>query len=178
MLFRSTYARHRIRHGIRHTAALAGRRPCQPVATGRLRHRLIGSARVSTADGSPSLAVPCDALQAPAPRDLSVSNSLSGRHWELDQVPAVGDPTDIVQFGTGYHLAAGEGRRRVALQRRVAAYLVVGGLEVGKCPFKITGIPKQHMVETFSPRRADQALHEWVGPRESSPFLVKTLRDS
>src|ERR1700730_16934647 len=23
---------------------------------------------------------------------LSVSNSLSGRHWELDQVPAVGDP--------------------------------------------------------------------------------------
>ena len=31
----------------------------------------IGSARVSTADGSPSLAVPCDALQAPAPRDLS-----------------------------------------------------------------------------------------------------------
>ena len=37
---------------------------------------------------------------------LSVSNSLSGRHWELDQVPAVGDPTDIVQFGTGHHLAA------------------------------------------------------------------------
>ena len=95
-------------------------------------------------------------------QSLSVSNSLSGRHWELDQVPAVGDPTDIVQFGTGHHLAAGEGRRRVALQRRVAAYLVVGGLEVGKCPFKITGIPKQHMVETFSPRRADQAFHEWV----------------
>ena len=59
------------------------------------------------------------------------------------------------------------GRRRrstacVALQRRVAAYLVVGGLEVGTCPFKITGIPEQHRVETFSPRRADQALHEWV----------------
>ena len=32
---------------------------------------------------------------------LSVSNSLSGRHWELDQVPAVGDPTDIVQLGSG-----------------------------------------------------------------------------
>ena len=35
---------------------------------------------------------------------LSVSNSLSGRHWELDQGPAVpdsgtGHPTDIVQFG-------------------------------------------------------------------------------
>ena len=97
-----------------------------------------------------------------AVHDLSVSNSLSSRHWELDQVPAVGDPTDIVQFGTGHRVAAGEGQRRVALQRRVAAHLVVGGLEVGKCPFKITGIPEQHMVETFSPRRADQALHEWV----------------
>ena len=64
-------------------------------------------------------------------RHLSVSNSLSDRHWELDQVPAVGDPTDIVQFGTGHHVAAGEGRRRVALQRRVAAYLVVGGQTPG-----------------------------------------------
>ena len=60
-------------------------------------------------------------------RDLSVSNSLSGRHWELDQVPAVGDLTDIVQLGTGHHVSAGEGQRRVALQRRVAAYLVGGG---------------------------------------------------
>ena len=58
---------------------------------------------------------------------LSVSNSLSGRHWELDQVPAVGDLTDIVQLGTGHHVSAGEGQRRVALQRRVAAYLVGGG---------------------------------------------------
>ena len=31
----------------------------------------------------------------------------------------------------------------MALQRRVATYLVVGGLEVGKCPFKITGMPEQ-----------------------------------
>ena len=54
---------------------------------------------------------------------VSVSNSLSGRHWELNQVPAVGDPTDIVQFGMGHHVSANEGRRRVALQRRVAAYL-------------------------------------------------------
>ena len=60
-------------------------------------------------------------------RHLSVSNSLSGRHWELDQVPAVGDLTDIVQLGTGHHVSAGEGQRRVALQRRVAAYLVGGG---------------------------------------------------
>ena len=71
------------------------------------------------------------------PRTVSVSNSLSGRHWELDQVPAVGDPTDIVQFGMGHHVSANEGRRRVALQRRVAAYLVVVGLEVAKFSFKI-----------------------------------------
>ena len=67
----------------------------------------------------------------PASPPPSVSNPLSGRHWELDQVPAVGDPTDIVQLGTGHHVAAGEGRRRVALQRRVAAYLVVGGQTPG-----------------------------------------------
>ena len=59
--------------------------------------------------------------------DLSVSNSLSGRHWELDQVLSVGDLTDIVQLGTGHHVSVGEGQRRVALQRRVAAYLVGGG---------------------------------------------------
>ena len=45
----------------------------------RLRHRLIGSARVLKADGSQSLALPCDALQAPAPRDLCVSNSQFSR---------------------------------------------------------------------------------------------------
>jgi hypothetical protein len=28
--------------------------------------------------------------------EVSVSNSSSGRHWELDQVPAVGDPTHVV----------------------------------------------------------------------------------
>ena len=62
---------------------------------------------------------------------LSVSNSLSGRHWELDQVPAVGDLTDIVQLDTGHHVSVGEGQRRVALQRRVAAYLVGGGQTPG-----------------------------------------------
>ena len=49
------------------------------VANDRLRHRLIGSARVSTAAGSPSLAVPCDALQTAATRDLCVSNSQFSR---------------------------------------------------------------------------------------------------
>ena len=38
MLVRSTSARHRIRHGIRHTEALAGRGLCRCVANGRLRH--------------------------------------------------------------------------------------------------------------------------------------------
>ena len=64
MLFRSTYARHRIRHGIRHTAARAGRGLCPCVANGRLRHILIGSARVSKADGSQSLNLQRDALRA------------------------------------------------------------------------------------------------------------------
>ena len=49
--FRSTFARHRIRHGIRHTEVLAGRRHCPSVANGRLRYMLIGWARVSKADG-------------------------------------------------------------------------------------------------------------------------------
>jgi hypothetical protein len=41
--------------------------------------------------------------------NLSVSNSASGGDWELDKVPAVGDPTHIVQLGTGDHVSAGEG---------------------------------------------------------------------
>jgi hypothetical protein len=47
---------------------------------------------------------------------VSVSNSLSGRQWKLDQVPAVGDPTHIVQIGRGHRVSTGEGQRRVALQ--------------------------------------------------------------
>ena len=54
---RATFARQRIRHGIRHTAALAGRRLRLCVANGRLRHMLIGYARVSKADGSQSAPV-------------------------------------------------------------------------------------------------------------------------
>jgi len=44
----------------------------------------------------------------------------------------------------------------------VAAGRIVVDLDVGKFPFKITGIPEQHMVEKFSPDRPDQPLHEGV----------------
>ena len=73
----------------------------------------------------------------------------------------MGDPTHMVQIGRNHRVSTGEGQRRVALQRRVAACRVVVGLEVGKFPLKITGIP-EHMVEKFSSHRADQPLHEWV----------------
>ena len=63
MLFCSTSARHRIRHGLRHTSALAGRRLCPCIANGRLRYMLIGYARVSKADGSQPLDLQRDALQ-------------------------------------------------------------------------------------------------------------------
>ena len=74
MLFCSTSARHRIRHGIRHTAARAGRRPRPCVANGRLRHMLIGDARVSKTDGSQSL----DPL-GPATAGSLVGAGLTGR---------------------------------------------------------------------------------------------------
>jgi hypothetical protein len=48
--------------------------------------------------------------------DVSVSNSLSGRHRELDQVPAVRDPAHIVQLSTSHRVSAGEGQRRVAIE--------------------------------------------------------------
>jgi hypothetical protein len=36
------------------------------------------------------------------------------------------------------------------------------GLEVGQLPFKIAGIPEEHMVDKFPPHRPDQALYEGV----------------
>ena len=46
----------------------------------------------------------------PRPRGehLSVSNSSSGRRWKLDHAPAVGDPTHMVEFGTGRRAFARE----------------------------------------------------------------------
>jgi hypothetical protein len=57
---------------------------------------------------------------------LSVSNSLSGL-WELDQILTVGDPTHIVQLGTGLRRSTAcrpartPNRTRLALQRLDAA---------------------------------------------------------
>ena len=70
----------------------------------------------------------------------------------------------MVQIGSGRRVAAGEGRRRVALQGRMAAYRVVVRLEVGQLPFQVPRIPEQHVVEKFSPYRPDQARYEGVGP--------------
>ena len=39
---------------------------------------------------------------------LSVSNSSSGLRWKLDHAPAVGDPTHMVEFGTGRRAFARE----------------------------------------------------------------------
>ena len=91
--------------------------------------------------------------------NVSISNSLSSRHGELDHVPAVGDPTDIVQLGTGHHVAAGEGQRRVALQRRVAASLVVGGQTPGATPrgLKPGGSERYREFETHSLQAASAA---------------------
>ena len=77
---RSTYARHRIRHGIRHREVLAGRRPRPHVPNARLRHMLIGYARVSKADGSQSLDLQRGALQASGVDAVNVDEMVSGRH--------------------------------------------------------------------------------------------------
>ena len=93
---------------------------------------------------------------------LSVSNSLSGGNRELDEIPAVGHPAHRAQIDRGDGVSSGEGQRRVAVQRRVAACRVVGKLELGKLPLQIAGIPEQYMVEKFPPYRPDQPLDKWV----------------
>ena len=46
--------------------------------------------------------------KAIAKAHLSVSNSSSGRRWKLNHAPAVGDPTHMVEFGTGRRAFARE----------------------------------------------------------------------
>ena len=55
----ATYARYRIRDGIRHTETLAGRHHRPHVSNERLRYMRIGYARVSKADGSQSPDLQC-----------------------------------------------------------------------------------------------------------------------
>ena len=59
---------------------------------------------------------------------LWVSNSLSGRRWQLNQVPAVRCPPYVVEVRTGYRVSARHGERRVAVQGRVAPCRVVVAL--------------------------------------------------
>ena len=103
--------------------------------------------------------------QKGAQSNLSVSNSLSGGDWELDEIFAMGDPAHVVQISRDRRVPTGEGQRGVARQRRVAALRIVVNLELNKLAFQITGIPEQHLIEKFSPHRPDQALDEWVGHR-------------
>jgi len=63
----------------------------------------------------------------------------------------------MMQVGTGHGVFAGEGQRRGALQRRVAACRVVVGVEVAKLPFQVPGIPEQHIAEEFSPHGVAKA---------------------
>ena len=91
-----------------------------------------------------------------------VSNSLSGRHGEVDQVSAVRDPANLVQLGTTRSGFSGGDRWRVAIQRRVDPCVVVIGLEVSQLPLEVPRIPEQDMVEELPPHRPNQALHEWV----------------
>ena len=93
---------------------------------------------------------------------LWVSNSLSGRRWQLNQVPAVRCPPYVVEVRTGSRVSARHGERRVAVQGRVAPCRVVVGLEVGECPLQIPRIPEEHLVQKFSPYRADPALYKGV----------------
>ena len=98
---RSTSAKHRIRHEIRHTAALAGRRPRQSVANGRLRHMLIGYAHVSKADGSQSLDLQRDALQAATTAAGSSRCRKPRCGWPRPQWPTVTRPCPHSALNSG-----------------------------------------------------------------------------
>ena len=114
---------------------------------------------------SPPNPRPVEDFRFPTRRPLWVSKSLSGGSRKLDEIPAVGDPTHMVQIGRGHRVSAGEGQWRVAVQRCVRTCRVIVNLELVKLPFQVAAIPEQHLVEKFTPHRADQALDERVGQR-------------
>ena len=72
------------------------------------------------------------------------------------------NPAHMVQIGRDHRVVTGEGQRCVARQRRVTACGVAIGLERSKLALQITRILEQHLIEKFSPHRADQALDEGV----------------
>lgn len=65
----------------------------------------------------------------------------------------------MAQTDRGNRLFIREGQRHEALQRRVAACRIVVGLELGKLPFQVTGVPEQRVIEKFSLHRFDQATN-------------------
>src|SRR5262245_6073079 len=91
---------------------------------------------------------------------LLVSNSLSGRDRQLNEAPAVGHPTHLVQIGRGHRVSVGERQRRPTFQGGAATCRVVVSLEFGKLPLKIEAVPEHHMIQVFSAYRPRQALHE------------------
>ena len=93
---------------------------------------------------------------------LWVSNSQLRGDWELNKVPAVGDPPHRREIGRRDWASIAEGQWRIAVQGGVAACRVVIDLEVGELPFQVTGIPEWDVVEKFAPDRADQPLDTWV----------------
>ena len=99
--------------------------------------------------GPPEGVIPEHRLHGWGQLALWVSNSLSGRRWQLNQVPAVRCPQYVVEVRTGSRVSARHGERRVAVQGRVAPCRVVVGLEVGEFPLQIPPIPEEHLVQKF-----------------------------
>ena len=113
---------------------------------------------------------------------VSVSNSLSGRHWELDQVPAVGDLTDIVQLGTGR--AAGVPTRFLRDCRRTAARTLIRASVPERVAILLTGhktraildryniINEQELLEAGDQLVASLAQHAPATPRGRRPHTA------
>jgi hypothetical protein len=65
-------------------------------------------------------------------------------------------------IGRRDYVSIGEPQWRIAFQGCVAACRGGVGLELGKLPFQITGIPERHIVQKFSPHRPDQSFDERI----------------
>ena len=88
-----------------------GVRPSGPTTPGRCTTAgaRFGERRETQSPTARSPAVSALIFLSDPPRPtLSVSNSSSGRRWKLDHAPAVGDPTHMVEFGTGRRAFARE----------------------------------------------------------------------